>query len=74
MRKELKFKAVHDSDLDDLLEALGILDLLESGKLRCGICQKKVTRENFYCVYSDRRKVKICCNEIQCYDKLIRRH
>ena len=72
MRKELKLKAVHDADFDDLLDSLGILDQLESGQLRCGICQKKVTRENFYCVYAERGEVKVCCAGIQCYEKMIR--
>jgi len=72
MKKKLNLKAIHDSDLDILLERLGILDLLETGRLQCSVCRKKTTRENFYCLYSEHGEIKICCNELQCYDKIVR--
>lgn len=70
MRKQLNLKAMLDSDLDKLLDQLGVLELMNVGKLRCAICNKRITREKFYCLYVEHGEIKFCCNKVSCYEKV----
>lgn len=70
MRKQLNLKAMLDSDLDKLLDQLGMLELMNVGKLKCAICGKRITREIFYCLYVENGEIKFCCNQISCYGKV----
>ena len=70
MKKELKFKAVLESDVNELLDKLGLLELLERGKLKCAICGKRITRQNFYCIFVKEGEIRVCCNNIPCYEKV----
>ncbi len=72
MRKQLNLKAMLDSDLDKLMDQLGMLELMNAGKLKCAICGKKITRENFYCLYVEEGEIKFCCNQVSCYEKVIK--
>lgn len=68
MKKELKFKAVLDSDVYGLLGKLGLLELFERGKLKCAVCGKKITPQNFYCIFVKEGEIRICCDNIPCYE------
>ena len=70
MRKQIKLKAMLDSDFDKLLDQLGMLELMDTGKLRCAICNDKMTEENFYCLYVEHGEVKFCCSKISCYENV----
>lgn len=72
MTKQLNLKAMLDSDLDKLLGQLGMLELMNAGKLKCAICGKKITRENFYGLYVEHGEIKFCCNQISCYEKVVK--
>jgi hypothetical protein len=63
-----RMSAVHDKDLDVLLEGLGIRSKLRSGRLRCSICDSIVTPENLGALYYDSGQVRVLCNEIGCLD------
>lgn len=71
MKKKREIHAVHESDLDDFLENIGLLEDLENGKLICDICGCKVSRENFRCVYPIAGEIKICCSKLECYQKAL---
>ena len=73
MKKEFRIKAVLDSDMDAFLESLGLLERLNTGQLQCAICGKKVTRENFFCVYADDSVIRVCCDDLQCYQIVVSR-
>ena len=73
--RERKFyiKAVHEKNLDSLLESLGLTEPLEQGKLVCAICGCKITRANIGTIFPDEGQVRVCCNNPGCLPKVIER-
>jgi hypothetical protein len=63
-----RMSAIHDKDLDALLDELGIKSKLRNGRLRCAICDSTVTPENLGAFYYDSGQVRVLCNEIGCLD------
>lgn len=65
-------KAVHDANLLDFLEDLGVRQDLEAGRLTCRICGDPVTQDSLGGVYPDSGAVFVFCNKMQCYRDLLR--
>ena len=59
-------KAIHDSDLERVLERLGFYERLIRGELRCAICGRPLTLENLGGLYRENGEVKLVCNRIEC--------
>ncbi|MEB3786540.1 MAG: hypothetical protein GSR75_00330 [Desulfurococcales archaeon] len=59
-------KAIHDSDLERVLERLGLYERLIRGELRCAICGRPLTLENLGGLYRENGEVKLVCNRIEC--------
>jgi hypothetical protein len=59
-------EAVHDDDLDGLLEALRIKTRLERGELLCSSCRLPVTRENLNTIFASSGVVKVSCDRPTC--------
>jgi hypothetical protein len=62
-------KAVHDTDLENVLTRLGLLESLKEGKLQCGICGNVVTVDDLRCIYPDATKIKVCCGRPECFER-----
>ena len=71
MKKSFEIKAILDSELDELLENLGLLEQIQSGKLSCAICGRKITRANFFCLFVRDGMIKLCCDLLACYEQAI---
>lgn len=69
--KEGRMKAVHDADLESLLDSLGVLSEVLHGVRRCAFCGKVVTMDNIECIFPQDREVRFCCSSVECYRKLI---
>lgn len=69
--REEKIRAVHDVDLDKLMKNLGVLERFNNGDLRCSTCGKTITRENLGCFYAEENEVKVCCVDIECFEKVM---
>lgn len=69
--KKRTIKVVHERELDTLLESLGLSNLLDQGKLRCGVCNSKINRENFLCLYPSDDQILICCTKTECYKRIL---
>lgn len=69
--ERITIKAVHDKDLEKFLAKLGLLEKIKRGELRCSICGEIITLENFFCVYPEEGKIKVCCNRRECYEKVL---
>jgi hypothetical protein len=65
-------RAVHEQDLEKLLESLGLTELMIKGELRCGICGSIVNLDNLLCIYPSSDKVKVCCKNQECYKGVLR--
>ena len=62
-------RAVHDTDLEGVLQSLGLLEGLRRGQLQCGVCGNTVTFENLRCIYPQGSKIKVCCDRPECFEK-----
>lgn len=58
---------VHDEDLDNLLQELGIYDKLVNDDLHCIVCEIIVTRVNLGFIFLISNEVKICCDSLDCF-------
>jgi hypothetical protein len=65
--------AVHDKNLDDLLKELGLYDAIEGPGIRCEFCRRNVKRENLGFIYFIDDQPKVCCDDLACYQELLRR-
>lgn len=65
-------KAVHDQDLQLLLDSLGLTEQINEGKMKCGICGTPIDMNNLLCVYPSGEMIKVCCNNNECYGSVLR--
>lgn len=70
--EKYKLHAVHEHDIEWFFEDLNLLEPLQKGELRCGICECKIDKENFLAVYPDKNKIKVCCNKPECYEEVLK--
>jgi len=71
--KKYKIYAIHEREMDKFLENLHLLELLEEGKIKCGICGRKINKENFHCVYPLKNRIFVCCDMPECYKEVLRK-
>jgi len=62
--------AIHEDELEEYLENIGILDDIKNKKLKCCFCDKTITLENFHVVFPENNEIKICCEDMQCRLKI----
>jgi hypothetical protein len=65
--------AVHDDDLRQLLESLGVLGDLTAGRLLCRFCGSQVTERNLYAILPDSGQVRVVCDTPACVKRLAQR-
>ncbi len=70
MKKEVKFKAFLDSEIDKILEQLGVLELVDAGGIKCAFCEKPISRDTISGFFVKGGQIKFCCNRIECSEKL----
>ena len=75
MKKEEKMtlRAVYEKDVEKLLESLGMLNEVKNGQLHCFLCNETVTLENFGGIIRKNGGLKIFCDKIECYLKMLKR-
>ena len=66
-KKDIRVRAVLESDLDQLLESLGLLDELEAGRLKCFICGQVVSKDNLGSIFPYAGEIRVCCDKTECY-------
>ena len=71
--EKFKIRAVHDADLEPLLQKLGLLEDIENGNLRCSFCGRVLTFDNFGGVYKENDQLKSFCQETKCYLEMLKR-
>lgn len=65
-------RAVHDDDLDAVLDRLGLQNLLKARKLSCCICKEVVTRVTLQAFFPDSGTIKVLCQKPSCMKKFMR--
>lgn len=66
MRKKVELTAVWDDDLHALLDSLGILKDLNSGKAHCIVCGSKVDTDNLGTIMPSVNTVRFTCDDTSC--------
>jgi len=64
--------AVHDDDLQGVLEALGLARAFAAGQLRCKFCGDVVTWATLHAIFPDGGEVKLACSKPECVKALLR--
>ncbi len=59
-------KAVHDDDLDSVLEKLGIFSKFKAGQLKCAFCGDAMNFENLHSIFADSGSTKLSCTKPEC--------
>jgi len=67
-----EISAVHEENLKELLESLGLLEDVESGQINCKFCGKKITLENLQCIYPKNHEIVFCCDDIKCFEQALK--
>lgn len=63
-------RAVHDQDLEKILEGLGILNKFKHGELKCNFCKGKITFDNLHSFFPQSGDIKFVCDNSNCFRKL----
>ena len=58
--------AVHDDDLTEFLDSLGVLSDVTSGRSRCKFCRGPVTLDNLAAVFPESGDIKFVCDKVGC--------
>lgn len=66
-----KLKAVHDNDLEELLDSLGLNAKLKAGELKCSFCKDVITIENLHSFFPDSGSIKLTCSKPDCVKLLM---
>ena len=62
--------AVHDDDLEKVLERLKLLKDFQSGQISCKFCKIVITPKNLYSLFPQSGSVKFVCEKETCVKEL----
>jgi len=65
MEKE-NLKIIHEKNLRNYLEKVGVFGFVKKGKAKCEFCNEMVTLENIYALFPYLRQVKFVCEKPTC--------
>jgi len=71
MKRE-EIHAVHEENIDEFLRSIGLFEAIEKKELSCFCCNKKIGKDDFGCVFSYENKIRVCCDEIECLQKVLK--
>jgi hypothetical protein len=66
MRQSVEVQAVHDSDLQNVLSHLGILEDVLEGRFDCAVCEQPVTLDNLGTVVPSEGVLRATCDLPRC--------
>jgi len=69
LQKE-KIRAVHDEDLKNFLDGLGILKKFKEGDFKCKFCDTKITFKNLHSLFPQAGSIKFVCDGGNCIREL----
>ncbi|OGY38651.1 MAG: hypothetical protein A2418_02895 [Candidatus Brennerbacteria bacterium RIFOXYC1_FULL_41_11] len=65
-RENKEINAVHERDLDNLLQRLGVKDKFDAGEFLCKFCKEAVTKENLYSILPESGGINFVCDKPAC--------
>ena len=70
MTNKTPISAVHDDDLVQFLDGLGVLNDVKSGTAKCKFCRQSVNLENLVAVFPESGDIKFACDRRGCLANL----
>ena len=61
-----KVSAVHDEDLEKILDGLGILKKIQKRLIKCKFCRETVSMENIHSIFPQSGDIKVVCDNKEC--------
>ena len=68
---KIKIKAVHEDDLPELLQSLGIYEKIQNGDIYCVECNCKITTDNLWGIKYKNSTFHVICSNPDCISKLV---
>ncbi|OGW56321.1 MAG: hypothetical protein A2Z09_02165 [Nitrospirae bacterium RBG_16_43_8] len=65
-----RVRAVHDQDLENILDGLGILNKFKRGELTCKFCKNTISFGNLHSIFPQSGDIKFACDESDCVRNL----
>jgi hypothetical protein len=65
-----KVRAVHDQDLEKILDGLAILNEFKRGELKCKFCNNAITFDNLHSFFPQSGSIKFVCDGFSCVQEL----
>ena len=69
MRKHT-VRAIHDEDLHEFLESIGIRQSIEAGRIPCHVCGQTLTIDTVQAVLPINNKIAAVCSQPDCIKKI----
>jgi len=69
MIEEHKILAFHERELETILSKLKLLEKIQKGEIKCIICGKTITKENFGALLKKGDNILIICDDPSCIEK-----
>ena len=73
MKLKRKILAVHDRDLEKFLHELDLFESVQAREINCPECDCKITLDNIGFISLHEKKVRICCDNLNCFYEMRRR-
>ncbi|RSN72488.1 hypothetical protein [Candidatus Methanodesulfokora washburnensis] len=67
--EEHKLLIFHERELEKVLSKLNLTEKIEKGELKCSICGKIITKENFGGILGRNGNILVICDSIECIEK-----
>ncbi len=69
-----ELKAIHTSDMSELLKKFSQYDDFENGRISCNICNVIISKENIGSIKLLGGKLIFTCNKSSCYNETVRQN
>jgi hypothetical protein len=70
MIDEHKLLVFHEKELKTVLLKLNLLEKIKNGKIKCFVCKKTITQENFGAFFKKGSKTYVICDNPECIERL----
>ena len=70
--QERELKAIHASDLSDLLQKFEIYDKFTNSEITCNVCEDIISNKNVGSIQKLSGKLLFTCNKPTCYNKVVK--
>jgi len=65
-RETKEISAIHERDLDKLLQRIGAKEKIDAGEVYCKYCKETVTNENLYSILPESGGINFVCDKPVC--------